>query len=236
VIAALRRARRAAVWSAVLWGAFPAAASAQVSLGSSAPRRGSWEISGGVVWSGGYDMGTRAAELTRNIGTGTAAFDLFTTTSKVTPAIGGQGRLGFYVSRALALEAGVQYLQPTFSSRLANDTEGAPGVTATETMSRYVVDGSLVFHLRGLAFARGRGVPFVSGGAGYLRELHEGNGLIETGSEYHAGAGLKFWFGPGRRRLGVRADVGLMVRNGVFDFKDARRTVPTAGLSLAYLF
>jgi hypothetical protein len=205
-------------------------------MGSPAPRRGSWEVSGGLVWSGGYDMGTRAAELTRNIGSGSGPFNLFTIASKVTPATGAQGRLGFYVSRAIALEAGVQYLQPKFSTRLTNDIEGAPDVVATETLSRYVVDGSLVFHLTRLAFARGKGVPFVSGGAGYLRELHEGNALIETGSEYHAGAGLKFWFGPGRRRLGVRADVGFTMRNGVFDFKDARRTVPTAGLSLAYLF
>lgn len=234
--AALRRVLRAAAWGTVMWAAFPAVALAQAWMGSPAPRLGSWEASGGVTWSGGYNLGRRAAELTRNIGTGTGAFDQFTTTSKVTPAIGGQGRLGFYVSRTVVLEVGVEYLQPKFSSRLADDTEDAPDVTATETMSRYVVDGSLVIHLISLAFAGGQGVPFVSGGGGYLRELHDGNGLIETGSEYHAGAGLKLWFGPGARRLGVRADVNLTMRKGAFDFKEARRTVPTAGLSLAYLF
>lgn len=234
--ATVGRVLRAAAWGAVICVAFPASAFAQVWIGSPTPRLGSMEVSGGVTWSGGYNLGSRSAELTRNIGTGTGPFEQFTTTSRVTPAAGGQGRLAFYVSRSAALEVGVQYLRPKFSSRLTNDTEDAPDVTATETMSRYVVDGSMVFHLTALAFAGGKGMPFVSGGGGYLRELHDGNGLIETGSEYHAGAGVKLWFGPGARRLGMRADVGLTSRKGAFDFKEARRTVPTAGLSLAYLF
>jgi hypothetical protein len=79
-------------------------------------------------------------------------------------------------------------------------------------------------------------VPFLAGGAGYLRELHDGAELIETGRIYHGGAGLKLWFGQGARRLGVRADVGIATRDGGFDFRDGRRTLPTAGFSLAYLF
>lgn len=225
-----------AVFVAAIWGACPAAAFAQVWIGSSVPHPGSLEVSGGVVWSGGYNLGTRAAELTRNIGAGSGAFDLFTTTSKVTPAPGVQGRFGIYLSRAIAVEVGVAYLRPKFSTRLADDAEGAPDLTATETMSRYAVDGSLVMHLTGLAFAGGKGMPFVSGGGGYLRELHDGNALIETGSEYHAGAGLKLWFGPGAHRVGVRAVVGLATRKGGFDFKESRRSLPTAGVSLAYLF
>jgi hypothetical protein len=34
----------------------------------------------------------------------------------------------------------------------------------------------------------------------------------------------------------VRADVGLAMRDGGFDFSEDRRTTPTAGFSLAYLF
>ena len=82
---------------------------------------------------------------------------------------------------------------------LSGDAESAADVTATETASHYVFGGSVLFDLRGASFAGGRGVPFVSGGAGYLRELHEGNLLVETGIEYHATAGLKYWFGSGRQ-------------------------------------
>ena len=43
---------------------------------------------------------------------------------------------------------------------------------------------------------------------------------------------MKLWFGRGARRLGVRADVGLAMRDGGFDFSEDRRTTPTAGVSL----
>jgi hypothetical protein len=119
---------------------------------------------------------------------------------------------------------------------VTDDAEGAEDVTADETMSRYVFGGSLVYHLTGMAFANGRGVPFVLGGAGYLRELHEGRELVETGAEYHAGAGIKFWFGNGRRRLGLRGDVGVSIRDGAYDGENGRRTLPTAGASILYLF
>ena len=227
---------RAALCAVVLAAACPSVARAQVYLGSTGPDRGSWEVSGGAIWSDGYDLGTRSAELTRNTGTGTGPFEQFTASTRVTTATGAQGRIGVYLSRSIALEAGVQFLRPVVSSRLTDDFEEAEDITATETVSRYVFDGSLVFHLTGLSFAGGRGVPFLSGGAGYLRELHERDELIDTGWTYQAGAGLKVWFGRGASRLGLRADVGLAMRDGGFDFSDDRRTVPTAGISLAYLF
>jgi hypothetical protein len=221
----------------VLLGAVPSPARAQqIYLGSAAPHRGSWEVSGGAIWSDGYDLGTRSAELTRNTGGGTGPFDLFTASTEVTTATGGQGRIGVYLSRSVALEAGAQFLRPVVSSRLADDAEEAEDTTATETISRYVFDGAVVFHLTGLSFNGGKGVPFLTGGAGYLRELHDRDELIETGVTYHAGAGLKLWFGQGSRRLGLRADVGVAMRDGGFDFSEERRTVPTAGISLAYLF
>jgi hypothetical protein len=211
-------------------------AQAQIYLGTDAPHFGSWEIGGGALWSKGYDLGTRCAEETRNPGTGTGPFCLFQVSSEVGSATGGVARVGFYVSRAFAIEGSGQYLRPVVSSRLTGDAEQAAETTATETLTRIVVDGSLVFHLHRLAFAGGRVVPFVAGGAGYLRELHQGNELIETGTEYHGGAGVKFWFGQGARRFGVRADIGASIRDGGFDFSDDRRTLPTAGISLAYLF
>jgi len=230
-------AGRTALCAVLLVAVLPSAARAQqIYLGSTAPHRGSWEVSGGAIWSDGYDLGSRSAELTRNTGGGTGPFELFTSSTEVTTATGGQGRIGVYLSRSIALEAGAQFLRPVVSSRLANDAEEAEDTTATETISRYVFDGAVVFHMTGLSFNGGKGVPFLTGGAGYLRELHDRDELIETGVTYHAGAGLKLWFGQGARRLGVRADVGVAMRDGGFDFSDDRRTVPTAGVSLAYLF
>jgi hypothetical protein len=219
-----------------LAAAWPAAAGAQTPLGSDVPRRGSVEITGGVVGFGALDMGSLNAEETRNINTGTGPFALFAADSRVAAAPGAQLRVGVYLSRAISVEAGLQYGRPTLSSRLSADAEEAPGLTADERLTRYLVDGSLLLHLTGLSFGGGRGVPFLAGGAGYLRELHEHNEFIETGHELHANAGLKWWFGTGPHRFGVRADVGVSFRDGGVSLESSRRTVPTAGVSLAYLF
>lgn len=212
-------------------------AQAQVYLGSTdSPQRGSFEVSGGVVYAGGFSLGDLAAELTNNDGNNAPGFTLFTTDTRVKPAIGVQGRAGFYLSKSISFEAGVQYSRPVVATELSGDAEEADEITAEETMNRYIVDGSLLFYLQPLAFGSGRGMPFIAVGAGYLRELHEGNELVETGTEYHAGVGIKFWLTQGSSRIGIRGDVGVSVRDGGFDFEDKRRMLPTAGASLVYLF
>ena len=136
----------------------------------------------------------------------------------------------------MSLEGGVQLARPVLSTKLSDDFESAPDVSATETLTRIIFNGSVVLHMTGLSFADGRGVPFVLGGGGYIRELHEKNEVVEAGHEYHAGAGLHVWLGQGKHRLGVRGDFGVSWRRGGADAADVQRTVPTAGASLAYLF
>jgi hypothetical protein len=190
-----------------------------------------------MTWGAAYDLDSRDAEETRNTGTGTTPFVLFATTSRVTSAIGGQGRVAVYLSHAIAVEAGVQYLRPSLETRVTDDVEEASDVIASETITRYVADGSLVVHLTPLSFADGRGVAFLLAGGGYIREVHDRNELIETGSEYHGGGGVKLWFGSGAaRRFGIRAEVGVSSRKGGVDFATGRRTVRTAGASLMYVF
>ena len=231
------RAWRAALFLAVIWSTAPASAAAQVYIGRDAPHAGTLEITGGVVWSGGFDLGSVTADETRNTGSGTGPFSLFTVSSRMNSAPAAQGRLGVYLAKSASIEAGLLFGRPNASSRLTGDAESALEVTATERLTRVIVDGSLVLHLSGLSFAAGKGVPFVLGGGGYIRELHEKNEVIETGREYHAGAGLHLWFGTGgKHRLGLRTDVGLSWRTGGADIPDTRRTIPTAGVSLAYLF
>jgi hypothetical protein len=224
------------VGAALACALFPVLASAQVFIGSRVPHAGSVEVSGGASWSGPYELGSRDAEETRNTGSGTDPFTLFATKSRVTAGPGGQARAGIYLTQSIAIEGGVHYLRPSFETRVTGDVEAAGEVVATERLTRYVVDGSLVAHLTPLAFAGGHGVPFVLGGAGYLREVHDQNELIETGREFHGGAGVKVWFGDGTPRLGVRVDVGLSSRTGGLDFTTARRTIRTAGASLVVLF
>lgn len=235
-----RAARVIALAALVLAGT--RGADAQVSVGTAEPRRGSVEISGSALWSGGFDVGSRAADLTRNTGTGTGPYTLFTTTSKVGPATGARARVGVHVSRAFAIEGGAQYSRPLLTTRASADLEGAEDADITDRIARFVFDGGVIAYVHRLTFAGGRAVPFVTGGAGYLRELHEGNEVVDTGTEAHAGGGLMLWLGRGARRFGIRADVGVSILIPRSDSAGSqtdsigRKTFPTAAVGLAYLF
>jgi hypothetical protein len=207
--------------------------SAQILVGRESPRSGSWEIGGGVTWTGNVDGPESIAEETEN-GESSGGFDLFTSEGRLKNGTGFSATLAYYLSRTVALEGGLRFSKPRLSYRLSADFEDAPDLTAEETLTRYVITGSIVWHLRS-----GRGkrlIPFVAGGAGYIRDLHEGNELIETGTEYHGGGGLKYWFGTGQRRWGLRGEAGISISDGGFDFKESTRTVPILSGELVYLF
>lgn len=227
---------RAALGLLAICAFAPRTASAQIYVPHDVPRAGALELSGGVVWTAATDLGSVSAEETRNTGTGTGPFVLFTTDSKIGAAIGLQGKFGVYVARSVSIEGGVAVTRPDFDSKLSGDAESAPNLTASETLTRYVIDGSVVFHATSAAFGGGRGVPFFMAGAGYLRDAHQKNEVIETGHEFHFGGGLHYWFGEGNHRLGVRADVGVSIRTGGADANDKSRTLPMVAGSIAYLF
>jgi hypothetical protein len=214
----------------------PASAAAQAYIGRDIPHRGNVAISGGASWSAGYDLGSASAEETRNTGTGTGPFVLFSASSKGDPSLGLQGRLGVYLASSVSVEGGVFVARPDISTRLTGDAESAPDLTATETLTRLVVDGSVLLHLTGASFGGGKGVPFVIGGGGYLRDAHEKNEVIETGHEFHIGGGMHYWFGEGKHRFGVRADAAVSWRTGGADGADTTRTVSMVAGSIAYLF
>lgn len=227
---------RALASAALLSLAFAAPAPAQMLFQPDAPRRGSWEIGGGAAWETSHELGERRAQQTRNPTSGAGPFDLFVTDTTLEAAPAAHAHLAVYLTPAIAVEAGVRYAQPRLRVRLTDDAEDAEPTTAGETIRQYQFEGSLVVHLTNLAFAGGRALPFVLAGAGHIRDLHQGDELLETGREFHGGGGLKWWFGSGRRRLGLRAEARITARDGGFQLADERRTVPSAGVSLAYLF
>ena len=198
------------------------------------PHAGSLEIGGGITWSGGFGLGSAEADLTRNPSTGTGPYELFGSGSKLGQGVGLQAHLTGYVSRSFAVEGGLRFTRPVLAVSLSNDAESAPNQRAEETLTQYVIEGSAVWHFG--ALGGGKAVPFVSGGAGYIRDLHEGSELIQTGTEYHATGGVKLWFSTRPRRLGLRGEAGVSIRDGGFDFREGTRTVPIASAGLVYLF
>jgi hypothetical protein len=208
--------------------ALPAAAAAQPYVGRSAPHRGSFELSGGVVWTGGYDAGSAEAKETT---AGTAPLTLFVLDGTVKSGPGVAAQVGVYLGRRVSAEALVHYTRPILQARLTNDFESAADVTADGAVTSYLMGGSILYHFRD-----GRTVPFVSGGGGYLRQLNENNADLLTGTEIHAGGGLKYWLGTGARRFGLRFEAQASSRSKGVAFEQKRRILPTFVAGIVYLF
>lgn len=208
------------------------ALSAMTASGASA--QGRLEISGGVAYAGGIDFGRQDATLTPNTTTGGSPTIFFRTDSTLERAVGVQGRLSFSLTSSLAIEGGVTFTRPVFRIRATDDFENAANMTAEETLNDYMFDGSAVWHFGDAV--NGRAVPFLFGGAGYFRSLHEGGSAMEEGLEYHAGGGIKWWFGTGTSRFGLRADAGVSVRDRELDFDSGTKAVPIASGSLIWRF
>jgi hypothetical protein len=166
--------------------------------------------------------------------TGAGPYTLFGSDSRLGAGIGLHARIAAYLTPRFAVEGGVRLTRPVLSVDLSGDVEGAPNQVAEERLTQYVFGGSALWHFGEVQ--RARVVPFVAAGAGYIRDLHEGNELVETGTEYHALGGVKVWFSERPRRLGLRGEAGVSIRDGGFDFREGRRTLPVASASLVYLF
>ena len=192
------------------------------------------ELDAGALWLGGVDFGTADATLTANQ-SARAGYTLFKTSSELAPTLGTEARLGFHVTRVFSVEAAFGYARPSLETRVSADVENAPATTATERLSQFSVDVSGVAHIWTLQLKSA--VPFVVAGAGYLRELHAGNVIAESGHTYHVGGGMKLPFVVRRgfvRALGLRLDARAIFRSGGADL-DASTPARVTGAGAASL-
>jgi len=185
------------------------------------------EVNVGGLWLGGVDFGAANATLTRNQ-TPQAPYVLFKTESTLAAAAAAEARVGYHLTRLVAVEGAFVYSRPRLETAVSADVEGAPPVTATETLSQFLVDVSGVVHL---PLHLGHAVPYVLGGAGYLRELHQADVLAETGHTWHVGGGVKIPLLVRRgfvRSLGLRLDGRAYFRSGGADLDRERPVRGTA--------
>lgn len=186
-------------------------------------------LSGGLVWTGGYDIGDATAELRGNtVGSNAPPFTLFRAESSVDATAGMEGRVGYVIARDLMVDVGVSYQRPGLTAKLSSDDEAAAVALDAERLSQYIVDVGVLWQLPGRGIGS-RMRPFVTGGGGYLRQLYDERTVVETGSVYYAGAGLRYWLrgGDGQRRsIGLRADGRAMWRRGGVDFENEVRVIP----------
>lgn len=189
-----------------------------------------FEVGGAFAFTGGYGAGSAAAKETRNPSTGSTPLTLFQTDSRVLAAPGFDVHAGLYLSRRLLVSAQFQYGRSTLRTHLSADFEGAADADAETNVSSYLVGGGVEYQ-----FAAGAWTPFVSGGAGQLRDVPDGGDVL-TAAEIHAGGGVRRALTHGRHPLGVRGEVLAMYRSRGAGFDAAHRVLPSASAGLTFRF
>lgn len=219
--------RRVATWCVITF-AFLACSPSMARAQARAPR---FEVSAGALFIGGYSAGSMDANLTTNQSGGSSS-TLFSSESKVDAATGIEARFGVHLSRRFMVEGGVFTARPQLTTRVSGDIEGAPDARVSETLSVYVIDGAFV---GAFGAPESRVAPFVRIGAGYVRELHEDNMLVETGQMFHAGGGATVWLNQ-RRTVGARFDARVIVISGGIDLGEGSRTQGAAAGMVVFAF
>jgi hypothetical protein len=193
-------------------------------------RPGHLVIAVGGGWLGSDALGAVRAE-TRQATAGTTTpppFTLFDTESELGAGIGVDGALTMAITRGWAVELRGNMRTPTLTTTITGDAEAPGTVTATEEVAEYVFDASALYH-PGWGAIGTRTRIYMLGGAGYLRQLHDDDALVESGATAHLGAGARLWLAGGHGQgieAGITGDVRWTFRRDGITFDDGTRSLP----------
>ena len=119
------------------------------------------------------------------------------------------------LTSAIDVEGGIAYGRTHLSTRITQDPE-ASNVTISESVSAYVLEAGVAVRLS--RWRRDRSVPFVSAGAGYLRQIHDGQTLIDGGPGWYAGGGFRIPLGTdparGLKSAALRLELRATILGG----------------------
>jgi len=201
------------------------------------PEPGRVELGIGWMWIGRETVGRGDATETTSSG---GALSLFSTSTERVAGSGVEGHVGIKVTHAFELEASGTYAVPQLRTQISGDYENAVPVTAIETVQQFTVGGGLLWYVRHHQAQPASVAPFLMAGGGYLRELHEGSVLVETGRFYEAGGGVKFLFRWRERTflkgVGLRIDARALTRTGGIAFDSRSHVAPELGAALYLRF
>ena len=190
---------------------------------------GRLEVSGGGSWIGRTSIGAADAnETTPSNG----SLRLFTTSSDLAAAPALDVRIGVRLLRTIAVVAEAGYSRPDLRVAVSGDTENAAPVTAVEKIQQYTIGAGVVLYMPAVRSARL--APFVEGGGGYLRQLHERALLVQTGRYYDIGGGVTYLLSTRTgwmKATGVRVDARAVVRIDGVAFTSGSHTAPSVGAS-----
>jgi hypothetical protein len=196
-----------------------------------------FELAVGGRWFGPIPMESSSANLSTS-GGGTLALFVTDTELSAAPAI--EGRFGVRLSRRVHIEGLVSIAFADLVTRISDDFEDVDEIEVSESIHQMTFGGALVGEIDG--WRMGRAVPFVTIGAAYLRQLHEGRPIVEDGQLYHAGGGLNVSLGSGtgwtgrRTAVGLRIDARADLRTGGIAFDDETDRGVAAGLLVFFRF
>jgi hypothetical protein len=192
---------------------------------------GRLEVSGGVRWTGPASVGENDASETSPTG---SRYRLFATDSSLAPATGFEGHLAVGLTQTIEAALSAEIAKSSLRTAVSADVEGIPDVQVTESITQVALEGTAFVHLPSMRFAEAT-VPFVSAGLGFLRHLHEGRTLAETGTIYHLGGGFSYMLkraGTGLvKSTGLRASARAVLRHGGAALDDAVSVSPAVGVA-----
>ena len=201
------------------------------------PEPGRVEVGIGRTWIGRETIGSGVATETTSSG---GALPLFSTSTELAPGSGSEVRLGLRLTRAFELEASGAYALLHLRTQTSGDYENAVSLTAAETVQQFTAGGGLLWYPRHHEARPATVAPFLMAGGGYLRELHEGSVLIETGRFYEIGGGVKWlfgrWEGTFVKGVGLRLDARALTRTGGIAFDSRSHVSPELGAALFVRF
>lgn len=189
-----------------------------------------FEAGGGVRWIGAIPFDEVDARETTS-GGGTR--DLFKTKTSLDGSAGGEARFSVRLTSILGVEGSLAFNRTSLRTQVSADAEGAPDLTVADAITQYLIEGGAIAQVP--RWRGSRVAPFVAAGAGYLRQLHDGRTLIETGRSYYVGAGIKYRLRP-TGALGLRADVRALFLNDGVALDEGTRTAPSLSASLFFRF
>jgi hypothetical protein len=193
------------------------------------------EIGVGLRWIGAARF--PAVEANESTSFGNAPFALFSADTSFDASAGVEARLGYAVIRALMVEGSFAFNPTRLTTKVSDDREALSTATATSAVRQFAIEGGVVVRPPGLALAKA--APFAAAGAGYLRHLHEGGTLVQSGLSLYVGGGVEYSVRPGLDRdgarqtmMGIRVDVrGVLLRDGAL-LDDHAHLVPGVGVSV----
>ena len=191
------------------------------------------QVGVGVGWLGGSVFGEQPADLRAASG---GPYRLFESETDLGATASFEVRVSYGLTSRFAFEGRVARGAPELHTVVSSDAESSGSFTLSESIDQYVFDGGVVIRLNELE-SMGL-LPFASAGAGYVRQLHEGDNLVEEGQLFYVGGGFtRVIFSRPQgfvRSASIRADLRLNVFSLDLD-EDSRSQGSVAG-SIVFTF